>query len=95
MALRARILVLLLAGASVLPGVRPTPDTVGPLTAKVEGPEKMARTNAPEQYSVVLDNAGDTELQGAVRVQGIDRWRVEPAGPASRTPRKRGSGSRR
>ena len=64
MASHARTPTLLLAGVLALLAFRPTPDTVGPLTAKIEGPGKIAQTAKPEQYSVVLENAGDTELKG-------------------------------
>jgi len=79
MAWLARVLLLAPAGVFALLWFRPTPDTVGPLTAKIEGPEKIERIDTPLQYSVVLENGGDAEIEGAVRVRGIDRWRVEPA----------------
>ncbi|HOK46433.1 MAG TPA: DUF5696 domain-containing protein, partial [Bryobacteraceae bacterium] len=70
---------LIAAGLSPLAAYRPAADTAGPLTAKIEGPEKITR-RAPVEIAVVLENAGDAALKGAVRVRGIDRWQVSPEG---------------
>ncbi len=61
---------------------RPAVDTAGPLTAKIEGPQQITQTTRPEQLAVVLENSADAAIQGTVRVEGIDRWRVQPGGAA-------------
>lgn len=73
---------VLLGGALSLSGYKPPTDTAGPLTVKISGPAQITRAGAPEKLAVVLENSGDTALDGVLRVQSIDRWTVLPASPA-------------
>ena len=47
----------------------------------MEGPAQITRTGVSEKLAVALENSGDTPLKGTIRVQGIDGWTVQPAGP--------------
>lgn len=49
----------------------------------MEGRGQITQAAAPAPFTVVLENAGDAVLAGAVRAQGIDGWRIEPAGQVS------------
>ena len=78
-----KTLVLLAAVATFVLAFHPPVDTAGPLTARIEGPQQITQTARPEQLAVVIENSAEAAIQGAVRVEGIDRWRVEPGGKAS------------
>jgi hypothetical protein len=74
-----RTLVLTLTGVLSHAAFRPAVDTVGPLTVRMEGPGQITGAGVPEKLSVVLENSRDTALEGTLRVQGTDRWTVQPA----------------
>src|SRR4051812_17436338 len=74
-------LVVTLTGVLSYAAFRPAVDSVGPLTVRMEGPGQITGAGVPERLSVILENSGDTALQGSLRVQGIDRWTVQPSGP--------------
>lgn len=57
----------------------PPEDTAGPLTVRIEGPEKVTETDTPLPVRVHLKNKGESALTGELRVQVIDTWRVEPS----------------
>ncbi|MBZ5582788.1 MAG: hypothetical protein LAQ30_11415 [Acidobacteriia bacterium] len=82
-------LTLLAAGVCPMPAYRPAVDSVGPLTAKIEGPEQITAAGAPVEVTVVLENGGDAALQGTVELRVIDRWQASPAGavPFSLAPK--------
>ena len=75
-----KTIVLLSVAVSLLVAFHPPVDTAGPLTAKIEGPAKITQTTNPEPFSVVLENSADAAIQGTVRAEGIDGWRVQPGG---------------
>ena len=75
-----KMIVLLSVAVSLLVAFHPPVDTAGPLTAKIEGPAKITQATNPEQFSVVLENSADAAIQGTVRAEGIDGWRVQPGG---------------
>jgi hypothetical protein len=80
MANRTFWLFLVAAGLSPVLAYRPAVDTAGPLTARIEGPERITRTDSPVQLTVVLENSAEEVLSGQVQVRGIDRWQVTPQG---------------
>lgn len=67
----------------------PPVDTAGPLTVRIrqvgaglygQGGLAELLPEAPCPFSVALQNAGETPVVGMLRVEVIDRWRVEPSG---------------
>ena len=76
-----KALLMILAGAHSVLALRLAVDIAGPLTVKLEGPERITQTATPEPLVVSLENAGDTALSGTVEVPGFDRWQVAPTGP--------------
>ena len=76
-----KVLLMALASAHSVLALLPAVDTAGPLTVKLEGPERITQTEKLEQFVVSLENAGDTVLSGTVQVPGYDRWQVAPADP--------------
>jgi len=75
-----KTIVLLSVAVSLLVAFHPPVDTAGPLTVKIEGPAKITQTTNSEPFSVVLENSADAAIQGTVRAEGIDGWRVQPGG---------------
>lgn len=81
-------LVWLLAAAAA--AYNPPVDTAGPLTVRIMEPAlgsygagglaELSRPGVPVTINVSLENTGGTPLRGSLRLQVIDRWRVEPAG---------------
>lgn len=61
----------------------PPVETVGPLTARIEGPNEVAQVGQPFPVKVWLENRGEKALQGTARLQGIDGWRIEPDQPVA------------
>jgi len=59
----------------------PPVDAAGPLVVEIEGPEAVTQTETPLPVRVLVENRGQQSVQGTVRLDVIDRWRVEPAGP--------------
>lgn len=55
------------------------------------GPQQILRTDAPETMTVVLENSSEYPLKGTVRVEGIDGWRVKPAGRVAFSVAAKGS----
>ena len=76
---------LFLAAAVILPlaAYNPPTDTAGPLTVRIDGPGEMTRTGVPVPIKILLENSSGEVLRGSLRVSGIDRWSVIPAGPVS------------
>ena len=67
-------------------------DTVGPLTLSIADPGEVTALGQPLRLSVLVRNAGAARLDGAVRLAGIDGWRIqEPARPFSIAPNTDGS----
>jgi uncharacterized protein DUF5696 len=58
----------------------PPVDSAGPLKVTIEGPEEVTEIGTELPVKVVLENSGDQELAGTLRLAVIDRWTVEPAG---------------
>lgn len=58
----------------------PPVDSAGPLTVTIEGPEEVTEIGTAIPVKLVLENSGDRELTGALRLAVIDRWTAEPAG---------------
>ena len=79
----AKPLLPLLLSAAALWAFRPAVDTAGPITVRIEGPEKVTRIGAPERLGVTIENSAGAAITGTLRVEGIDRWEVKPAGPAA------------
>lgn len=63
-------------------GYDPPTDSAGPLEVRIEGPAEWDRVETPVPVRVIIQNRSTAEVQGTVQVKVIDRWRVEPAGPA-------------
>jgi hypothetical protein len=61
----------------------PPVDKAGPLTVRIEAPETVTQTEKPHPVRVVIENQSDAAVRGTVEVGVIDRWRVDPAGPAA------------
>lgn len=59
----------------------PPEDTAGPLRVRIEGPETVALPQTPVPMTVWLENTGDNAISGRVRLEGIDDWHLDPAGP--------------
>ena len=55
--------------------------TEGPLTLRLEAPSEVCETNVPQPVRVILRNGGGAPLEGTVRIEIVDAWEVEPAGP--------------
>ncbi|MCC6857626.1 MAG: hypothetical protein IT158_03640 [Bryobacterales bacterium] len=91
-------LVWLLAAAAA--AYNPPVDTAGPLTVRIMEPAlgsygagglaELSRPGVPVTINVSLENTGGTPLRGSLRLQVIDRWRVEPAGPVPFTVEAKG-----
>ena len=73
--------VIALAFVQAAQAFDPPVATEGPLTARIQGPDAVKRTGEPLRVTVVLENGGKTEIKGTVRLQVIDRWKADPAGP--------------
>lgn len=79
------ILATLLAIILPLPclAYNPPVDKAGPLTVTIEGPSEVTETGTALPVKVVLENSGDQELAGSLRLAVIDRWTADPAGAVS------------
>ena len=85
----AAILFLLVVASAF--GYNPPSDTAGPLTAQMQPPAvgaygaggyaDLARAGAPFVVPVSLQNSGDREITGTLRMTAIDGWKVAPADP--------------
>ena len=60
-------------------GFDPPVETAGPLTVRIVGPEAVAQRDTPLDVQVELTNKGESAVEGALQMQGIDTWQVEPA----------------
>ncbi|MBI4877552.1 MAG: hypothetical protein HY822_23220, partial [Acidobacteria bacterium] len=90
----------LLLGWMPAAGYTPPMDTAGPLTVRLSEPSlgaygagglaELSRPGVPLTLPVSLENSGDTELRGTVRIQVIDRWTANPAAPVPFTVTPRG-----
>jgi len=54
------------------------------------GLAELSRPDVPFTLNVSMENAGETPLRGKLRVQVIDRWRVDPASPVPFSVEARG-----
>ena len=82
----ARILLLPFGAAAF--AYNPPSDTAGPLTVQMQPPAvgaygaggyaDLARAGAPFVVPVSLQNAGDREITGTLRMTAIDGWKVAP-----------------
>ena len=80
-----------LVGAAAFAYNRPS-DTAGPLTVSMQPPAvgaygaggyaDMSRAGVPFVVPVSLQNAGDQEIAGTLRMAVIDGWTVTPSGAA-------------
>ena len=71
----------------------PPSDTAGPLTVQMQPPAvgaygaggyaDLARAGAPFVVPVSLQNAGDRDITGTLRMAVIDGWTVAPDGRAA------------
>jgi hypothetical protein len=94
----AAILPLLVGSAAL--AYNPPSDTAGPLTVQMQPPAvgaygaggyaDMSRAGVPFVVPVSLQNAGDQELVGTLRMTAIDGWTVAPSGAAPFRIRARG-----
>ena len=75
----ANLLVFALLSQSSLAYNLPV-ETAGPLTVTIDGPEEVTETGVGLPVKVVLENSGDRELKGTLRLAVIDCWAAEPAG---------------
>jgi hypothetical protein len=90
----ARLLLCFAAVLLIAPGApafNPPTDTAGPLTLLINGPEKITATETPAPLRVELRNATDGPLDGVVRLEVTDSWKVEPAAPTLFRIEKKGS----
>ena len=71
----------------------PPVDKAGPLSVTIEGPEEVTETGVALPVKVVLENSGDRELKGSLRLKVIDRWTVEPAEAVSFSVAAKGKAS--
>ncbi len=76
------LIIVLLFMAPLAWAFNPPEDQAGPLKVRIEAPEKVTATDTPQAVHVVLTSEADTAIDGALRVQGTDAWRVTPADPA-------------
>lgn len=56
----------------------PPVDSAGPLTARIEGPSAVEETGKSFPIALIIENKGDDELKGTVKMGVIDDWKVEP-----------------
>lgn len=54
----------------------PPEDTSGPLSVRIEGPSKVQ--DRTSNAAVMVGNAGQEPLQGVLKLEVVDDWRVEP-----------------
>ena len=73
------VLALVLLGQTGF-AYNPPVEKAGPLTVTIEGPEEVTETGMGLPVKVVLENSGDRELKGSLRLAVIDSWTAEPAG---------------
>ncbi len=88
--MRARGFLVSTAAALAAFAYSPPTDTAGPLTVSMQPPAvgaygaggyaDLSRPGVPFVVPVTLQNAGDTEIAGTLRMAVIDQWEAEPAG---------------
>ncbi len=71
---------VLAMSAQTLLAYNPPTDKVGPLTVTIEGPDTVTEVGRPLPVKLTLENSGDRQLKGSLRLAVIDRWTVDPAG---------------
>ena len=90
----ARILcflsVVLLISQSA-PAFNAPKDTAGPLTVRIDGPEKVTETETPVPLRVTLDNASNEPLEGTLELRVTDEWEIEPPATTAFRIEKKGS----
>ncbi len=53
-------------------------DKAGPLTARIEAPDSLTRTDTLVPFEVLLENSSEEPLEGTLRLEVIDHFRVSP-----------------
>ena len=76
----AGLMVVLLGGGDACLAFDSPVDRKGPLTVRIEGPEKISDVKTPLRISVHVENGGDQGVAGTVQLRGIDGWICRPAG---------------
>ena len=84
------VVILLLCGLPAQ-AFNPPEDKAGPVALRIEGPAKVTATETPIPLHVALTSAAKEPIQGTLRLQCIDLWRIEPAEPKSFTLPAEGS----
>lgn len=75
------VLAVIAVGMTPAFAYNPPTDTAGPLTVRIVGPEKVNASETPFPFTVELSNNSDAAIQGTLRIQLADAWRIEPAEP--------------
>jgi hypothetical protein len=58
----------------------PPMDQAGPLVMRIDGPGEVTQIDTPVPVRVLIENRGDTPVQGTVELKMIDRWTASSAG---------------
>lgn len=53
-------------------------DSLGPLTARIDGPSEVKEREKAFPISIILENKEDKEVKGSVKIGVIDDWKAEP-----------------
>jgi Family of unknown function (DUF5696) len=80
---RLAVVFCLALPAAVAFGFDPPVDRVGPLRASIEGPRSVTKTGTPMPVTVVLENRGDGQIRGTVKLGVIDHWSAQPDKPVA------------
>ncbi|MCE5218278.1 hypothetical protein LLH03_14740 [bacterium] len=75
------LLVVLLGSALSCWAWNPPTDTAGPLTVTIEKIDDVRALDVPFPVTVTLENKGDQEVSGSLRLHVIDDWRIERDNP--------------
>ncbi|MFO7903236.1 MAG: hypothetical protein R6U98_11275 [Pirellulaceae bacterium] len=78
MALATALMLVLFDRGAV--AYNPPVDEAGPLSVTIEGPDEVTATGEGLPVKVVLENSGNQQIAGSLRLAVIDHWRIDPAG---------------
>ncbi len=84
-----RLVVILMVGLGMLVAPSkilafdPPLDQQGPLTVRIDGPERITEKESPFSVSVDLKNAAKQPVRGTLRLSGIDQWKCIPSDAVS------------
>ncbi len=56
----------------------PPKDSAGPITVAIVAPDAIDRFDAATEIRVVVENAGEQQVQAVLRLSVVDAWRISP-----------------